>query len=225
MQPFADLLGVLVDAGLLKEADAVRLRREAAASGRVQIRVLRESGLVGDDVVLGALKERLGLEVLDVSDENAVELEALRWLAQDVADAHVVLPVRVDGGTDRVLGLAMADPLSAHSIQTVERSSGFRVEPVLAEAGALTRAIHRSYGRITTKLIPRPAEPSRDRWSAWPSGGPGEPETQPAHRIEDEATPAQLVQALVNLLADKGILSREELVAEVKALLREDLDE
>jgi len=227
MEPIADLAGLLVTAGLVSESDAVRVRRDAASTGRVQIRVLREAALVSDAQVLRALVDQLGIEVLDLDDEAVVELDALRWLAHDVAEAHMVIPVRLDSRPgERVMCLAMADPLCAHSVQTVERTSGYVVDPCLAEAGALVRAITRSYGRIATKLIPRPAKPGPSRFGPWPvAGGGGEPETEPAHRLEDEASPAQMVQGLVNVLAAKGIIERDEFVVELRRLLREDSEE
>lgn len=226
MEPIADLAGLLVSSGLVSEADAVRIRRDAASTGRVQIRVLREAGLVSDDHILRVLGDQLGIEVVNLDDESTVDLAALRFVAQDVADDHLVLPVRLETRQgQRIMCLAMADPLCAHSVQTVERTSGYVVDPVLAEASALTRAIQRSYGRVSTKLIPRPEKPHRKQFAPWPGGSEvTEPETQPAHRLEDEASPAQMVQALVNVLAAKGVLDRDEFVAELRRLLREDLE-
>lgn len=227
MEPIADLAGLLVTSGLVSESDAVRVRRDAASTGRVQIRVLREADLVSDAQVLRVLVDQLGIEVLNLDDEAVVDLGALRWLAQDMAEAHLVIPVSLDSRQgERVMCLAMADPLCAHSVQTVERTSGCVVDPVLAEAGALTRAIQRSYGRIATKLIPRPAKPAPSRFGAWPGGGgAAEPETEPAHRLEDEASPAQMVQALVNVLAARGVIDRDEFVVELRRLIREDSEE
>ncbi len=227
MEPIADLAGLLVTSGLLAESDAIRVRRDAATTGRVQIRVLREAGLLSDAQVLRVLGDQLGIDVLDVDDEASVDMDALRWVAQDMADAHLVLPVRVDSRQGaRVLCLAMADPLCGYSVQTVERTSGCVVDPVLAEAGAITRAIQRCYGRIATKVLPRPDLPPPARFGAWPEGGGVvEPETQPAHRLEDEASPSQMVQALVNLLTAKGVIGGDEFDVELRRLLREDLEE
>lgn len=227
MEPIADLAGLLVTSGLVSESDAVRVRREAASTGRVQIRVLRETALVSDAQVLRILGDQLGIEVLDLDDEAAVDLDALRWLSQDMAEAHLVIPVRLDSRRgERVMVLAMADPLCAHSVQIVQRTSGYVVDPVLAEAGPLTRAIQRCYGRIATKLIPRPEKPPPSQFGVMPGGGvAAEPETEPAHRLEDEASPAQMVQALVNVLAAKGVIGRDEFVIELRRLLREDLEE
>lgn len=227
MEPIADLAGLLVTSGLLSDADGVRIRREAGSTGRVQIRVLREAGVASDAQILRVLGDQLGIEVLDLDDEAAVDLDALRWLAQDMAEAHLVIPVRLDSRQgERVMCLAMADPLCAHSVQTVESTSGYVVDPVLAEAGALTRAIHRCYGRIATKLIPRPENPQPNRFGAWTTGGEaGEPETQPAHRLEDEASPTQMIQALVNVLIARGVIEDDDFVVELRRLLREDSEE
>ncbi len=227
MEPIADLAGLLVTSGLIAESDAVRIRRDASATGRVQIRALREEGLVSDAQVFRVLRDQLGIDVLDVDDEASVDLDALRWLAQDMADAHLVLPVRLDSRAgERVLYLAMVDPLCGHSVQTVERSSGCVVDPLLAEAGALTRAIQRCYGRISTRLLPRPVKAEPKPFGAWPQGGEVmEPETQPAHRLEDEASPTQMVQALVNVLTAKGVIEGEEFARELRRLLREELEE
>ena len=98
--------------------------------------------------------------------------------------------------------------------------------PLLGAMLLLDRSGQRSYGRISTKLIPRPDKPRGNRFGDWSGGSPaGEPETQPAHRLEDEASPAQMVQALVNVLSAKGVIDSDEYVGELRRLLREELED
>lgn len=212
----ADLLGLLVDGGWLTAGAATQIRREARGEQVAPVRRLLELGTVKDDVILGILRDALGLAEVDPLTPAALDLDALRWLQRDTAEAHLVLPLSIDSDRpEPVLRLAMADPLDRESVQTVEREAGFLVEPMLARADAIRRAIARHYGRVRTQVISRrEAEPPK----RWVDRAP-ELETEPLHRLEDEATPAQLVQALIRLLEKRGLLHRDELVQEIRALL------
>jgi hypothetical protein len=221
----ADLLTLLVQRGWLPETEVRRVRSQARADGRATIHAIRAGGQVPDAVLLELLRDQLGLAEVDPGDEEAVDLEALRWLSQDVAEAELVLPLALESrGGQRVVRLAMADPLNGESVQRVQEATGHVVDPVLAEAGPLQRAIGRFYGRVTTRLIPRPDTRSRPlrEGGGWSPGAGLEPETQPVHRLEDEATPAQMVQAMVQLLERKGLVQHAEFVEELKAILRGD---
>ncbi|MDY0003455.1 MAG: hypothetical protein RBU30_19305 [Polyangia bacterium] len=223
-----DLAGLLVRLGLLEEEAARSARLEAAESGAPLVQVLRQQGLVSDGRILEALRGFMEISQVDPEDARAVELESLRWLPRDLAEARLVLPLRViqeAGGP--LLRVAMADPLDAPSLRAVEQACGMRVEPLLADAGKLEQSIAASYDRITTRLIPRPewsgqggpaARGSRRRWRA---PGQEEPQTEPSHRMEDEATPLEQMEALRLVLEQKGLVTREEFVEALKALLRQ----
>lgn len=223
-----DLAGLLSSLGWLDQATAQSVRREAAGEGLPPIVVLRRRGLVSDTVILEALRGHLGLAEVDPESEQTVDLDALRRLSRDLAELHLVLPLGEwhEGGSFR-LRVAMADPLHEPSRREVEASSGLGVEPLLADASALERAIASTYDRITTRLIPRPEleAPSvhlqgghRRRWVG---RAENEPETAPSHRMEDEATPLQQMEALRLVLEQKGLVTREEFVEVLKRLLRQ----
>lgn len=217
----ADLIALLHSSGWLDEESARVVRREAASADLAPVLLVRRLGRVSDARILDTLREHVGLEVVDPSADQVVDLEALRWLPRDVAEAHLVLPLGVTRvGEDRVMRLAMADPLHAPSVRAVEAASEMVVDPVLAEAGALERAIASAYGRITTRLIPRPVPDAARSRPRWRGASRAEPETTPAHRLEDEATPLQQVEAIRRALERKGLLTREEFVTALRQVLR-----
>jgi hypothetical protein len=263
----ADLLALLVQRGWLPEPEARQLGQRARDPARAVIHAVRESGRISDRQLLSLYRDQLGLPEIDPEADGVVDLEALRWLTQALAEAELVLPVTLESREgERVMRLAMADPLNADSVRRVQEATGILVDPVLAEAGPLERAIARLYGRITTRLIPRPrsAGPADPAPGSAPSSAPGgsatrpgggwspgaglgshgglgsheglgshagirrgaglEPETQPVHRLEDEATPAQMVQALVRVLERRGLLQHAEFVEELKTILRGDAE-
>jgi hypothetical protein len=221
-----DLLGLLVLPGFLADAEAGRLRRRADETDRAQVVVLRETRAVDDETILGALMRHLGRDPAPLPDDAAVDLEAVRALPRAIADAHLVLPLRLEDRTDeRVLRLAMADPLATLSIRAVEAATGLNVEPQLAHAADVEAAIERLYGRIVTRLIPRRTATGRQAWVPAQSS-PGEPhapadvpQTAPEHRLEDEATAAQRVEAILTVLEARGLLTRAEYVAALRQIL------
>ena len=222
-----DLLGLLVLQGFLAEPDAGRLRRRADETDRSQVALLREARTVDDETILAVLVRHLGRDQAPLPEDAEVDLEAVRALPRALADAHLVLPLRIEDRADeRVLCLARADPLALLSIRAVEAATGLAVEPQLAHAADVEAANERLYGRIVTRLIPRRTATGRQAWVPAQSA-PGEarepvdePRTAPEHQLEDEATPAQRLEALIAVLEARGLLTRAEYVEALRQLLK-----
>jgi len=156
---------------------------------------------------------RLKLPRVELADEP-VDDDALREVPFDLADARRLLPLSIDRtGRRRTIRVAMADPLDLDAVEEIEMSTGCQLEPVVARAGELADAASRHYRGVITKMIPRRP----------PFGGPGEsaPTTQPTHKIADEASLELRLQALVDHLAERGVVDREALSELVRRLVKE----
>src|SRR5262249_28272427 len=133
----------------------------------------------------------------------------------DLADQRRVLPLVIERSDDhrRVIRVAMADPLDFDATEEIEMSTGCRVEPLVGRVSEIADAVMRYYRGIITKMIPRRA----------PFGGPGgnEPTTQPHHVIAEEATAELGLRALVDLLAERGLVDRDAWQEAVRRLVKE----
>jgi hypothetical protein len=200
---------VLIDAGLMDESKLRRVRRFARHNGVCLVRAVVEHGGLDEEQLAATLAEQLRLPRVDLASA-VVDDDAVREVPFDLADQRRLLPLVIERADQRrVIRLAMADPLDFDATEEIEMSTGCRVEPMVGRVSELADAVMRYYRGIITKMIPRRA----------PFGG--EPTTQPHHVIADEAPPALGLRALVELLAERGLIERAAWQEAVRRLVKE----
>lgn len=104
--------------------------------------ILLEQGLIQEDTVAKVLASQLRLSYIDL-DEAEISADALATLNGRSATHHMSLPIRIDNGT---LIMAMANPLDQIALEDLERTTGKRIEPIVAPLSDITSAIVRNYG-------------------------------------------------------------------------------
>ena len=155
----AERCGATVDPQLLRQV----VRETAARPKLISVAVLQllrqrdDSGHL--DVTAGLLREGLTTEwhllvakamlrsmhAVDLTEMEPVPA-ALQQVSGSVAREHHVLPLRVfcfNG--EPALVVAVGDPDCIHAMDAVRNAARIRVQPVLADAGALAAAIERHY--------------------------------------------------------------------------------
>jgi len=201
---------LLLEERLLDEPALRQARRHARRSGIALSRAVVELRLLTDGALAEMLVRRLHLSRVDLSHE-AVDEEAVREVPHDLADARRLLPLTLDRTAKRrVIRVAMSDPLDLDAVEEIEMSTGCTLEPLVAPVGELADAIRKHYRGVITKMIPRKQ----------PYGTGVEPTTQPNHRIADEAGSALKLQALVELLAEKGLIDVDAWLEAVRRLVK-----
>jgi hypothetical protein len=201
---------VLIDAGLMDEARLRRVRRFARHNAVCLVRAAVEHGGLDEEELAATLAEQLRLPRVDFA-AVMVDDDAVREVPFDLAEQRRVLPLGIDRSDDgrRVMRVAMADPLDFDATEEIEMSTGCRVEPLVARVSEVADAVMRYYRGIITKMIPRRA----------PFGV--EAPTQPHHLVADEASAELGLRALVGVLADKGVIDREDWQEAVRKLVKE----
>lgn len=103
-------------------------------------------GFLTEDDLLAVLGIELRLEVVDVRAVTP-DANALRAVQARLALEHELLPLelRVDGQGPRVLRVAMADPGERRIIDELSFTAEAIIEPVLARASDIARAVIRLY--------------------------------------------------------------------------------
>jgi Type II secretion system (T2SS), protein E, N-terminal domain len=203
---------LLLEEGLVDDVVLRHARRHARKHGVSLARAVVEGGL-SDEALAEAVARRLKLPRIELSDEP-VDDDALREVPFELAEARRLLPLSIDRtGRRRTIRVAMADPLDLDAVEEIEMSTGCQLEAVVARAGELADAAGKHYRGVITRMIPRRP----------PFGGPGEsaPTTQPTHKIADEASLELRLQALVDHLAERGVIDREALSELVRRLVKE----
>lgn len=107
--------------------------------------------------VLEALAEQVGMQTVDL-DANPPEPMLAKLIPERVAEAHRVVPLRLEGQAPRdTLVVAMAAPASLASLDAVKSvTSRVRVVARLATDASIRRAIGRMYRGETSTVQRRP---------------------------------------------------------------------
>ena len=115
----------LVEAGRLKDRHLRAALDEQQGSGRRLGDILVRRGYVDDTTVARALAAQLKLPFAE--GILIPEAEALGLVDAALARARAILPL---SATDRVLRLAVSDPLDQDTLEELRFRSGRRVEPI-----------------------------------------------------------------------------------------------
>jgi len=112
--------------------------------------VVVDQGFCAADEVFCALAEQTGLAAVDL-EAQTLEPRLARLVPLKVAEAHRVVPLRLEGPREAVLVVAIAAPATLDSLDVVKSVSGKRVVARLAPDSAIRRAIGRLYrGEVHT---------------------------------------------------------------------------
>lgn len=202
------LEGALIDEGLIGEHALREAKRTALRRHVHLIEVLVDEHIVDEAELADALARCTNLPRASI---GTVDDEAVHEVRHDVAAAYLVIPTAVTH-EPRALRLAMVDPTDSHALEDIASSTDCAIHVEVATLSDVRAALPRFYSGMITRMIPRVGETSR-----------GE-STKPHVELPDERSPELLVRALVELLAEKGLVSRAEYDERVQKLTRgEDL--
>ena len=206
---------VLVEAGLIDEARLRHVRRYARHNGVCLARALVENASVDEELLAATMAQTLSLPRVDLAREP-VDEDAVREVPYDLADGRRLLPIGIErSDRRRVIRVAMADPLDFDATEEIEMSTGCTIEPLVGRVGEIGDAVMRYYRGVITKMIPR-----KPYFGATLAAN-GQPTTQPHRNITDEATPEIGLQALIELLVERGLVDRDAWTEAVRQLMKE----
>ncbi len=106
--------------------------------------VVVDQGFCAAEEVFAALAQQVSLPVVDLEGQ-CLDARLTRLVPLKVAEAHRVVPLRLEGPREAVLVVAIAAPASLDSLDVVKSVSGKRVVARLAPDLAIRRAIGRLY--------------------------------------------------------------------------------
>lgn len=215
---------VLVEEGLITAEQHHQAHRAARRLGAPVVAILLEQGLVAEEALFDAVRHRLDLPVFDPR-LAPVDPDAVRVVPFGEATRYRLLPIQFHTTAQRrVLRVAMVDPLDAQAIEDLEFSTGETVEPHICRHSLLEEAIRQHYRGVVTKVIQRQPQgrPTRSgEGGRRRFGGALSAEqigTAPVALGEADEPLDPAVEALVNLLEARGLLSREEFLQELRRL-------
>ncbi len=162
--------------------------------------IIVKLGFIEDHTLTGFIAKQQGMPVVNL-DEIVVPENLVKKLPRKLMEHHHVLPIRFHDG---VLTVVTSDPYDYEAIEEIQLAVDSRVEVQLAARSQILRAISEAFAREETAV----KEKSREQLLK-------DLET-PGSRISKE----KLLEALVPLLIDKGVITEDELSRKARELER-----
>jgi hypothetical protein len=236
---------LLIKANVLQESQLKAALAEQAKWGGKLGEILVRMSLVSEDILVRALSKQLNIPAVNLDAVQMVPPHVRAKIPAETARDFTVLPLQLrdDGKT---LVVAVADPLNVRHLDELRAITKCRIIPNVAGRTAIARAYARLYedggelsdadtnfkvvdaqGRTVVKNMggipqqapqqapPRPAanRPSQETPTAKPAGNPSEM-LKTVEEVQRKEVAA--LKAMVELLIEKGVFTREEYLAKVK---------
>jgi hypothetical protein len=204
---------ILVSAGVItRDQLGVALSEQKRWGGRLG-KIFVAKRFMSEETLVQALSRQLGIELIDL-DGIEIPPEVLRLVPADLVQRHVLLPFRQQGS---FLDVAMSDPLNLEVSDQLRALTQKHIRPFLAPESAIQRAIHAASAiRLAdgTGLRHRPApDPEAPRSSSARGGELADLRERVAMLEAQVARKDDVLRTVLRLLIDKGVASREEIVA------------
>ncbi|MHB0959814.1 MAG: GspE/PulE family protein [Pirellulaceae bacterium] len=143
--------------GLLNDTQLGQLR-QANGDGASLIEKAVALGYVKEEAALRALAEEVGLEFVDLRDEE-VDLSLLVGFPHKLIHREALFPIRRDNGQ---LVVATSDPFDLYPIDEVSAATGLSVVPVLASRSQISALIKKHMG-VGSETVEGLMEQASDR--------------------------------------------------------------
>ena len=130
---------VLLEMGLISEAQLNRALAEQKKTGELLGKTLVKLGLITEDELVKSLSKQLSIPLVKISD-HVLDVKVVRIVPEDVARKHKVIAI---GKADNKLTLAMVDPFDVFAIDRIEKISGRAVVPVICTDMHIGRQLRR----------------------------------------------------------------------------------
>ncbi|TXD36060.1 hypothetical protein FRC98_13115 [Lujinxingia vulgaris] len=151
----AQLIPQLLAAGLVDQTrlqHGLRLAQRDAAS---LYDVLIFHKIVDESALVEIASNLLNVPCLHL-EETAIDVEMAHLVPAPIAQRSRTLPVRfVDDDGNRVLLLAMADPIDVMAMDEIASHTGVNIRPVLVGPADLRRALDDLYARAESESLPK----------------------------------------------------------------------
>ncbi len=196
---------MLVESNLLTEEQLkMAMDFQKSVGGKLGA-IIVKLGFIEDQTLTNFVARQQGIPVVNL-DELVIPENLVKRVPRKMIEKHHVVPIRFHDG---VLTIAMSDPFDYEAIEELQLAVDYRIEMQLAGRSQILKAIHEIFNR--EEAVPSVKEKSKDQLLKDLEGGR-------AGVGESRFTPAQLLEALVPLLMQKGIITEEELLRKAREL-------
>jgi len=145
------LAKILLKNKLISEEVAKKIGLDQVKSGKTQEEIIRENKLVSENDLLTAKAEYLKLPFVDL-DQVAFEPQSIFLVPESVAQHYSLVPYDLNE-ENKILNVAMANPLDLETIEFLEKKTGYRVAAALANPAQIKGSIKSRYGQEITDEV------------------------------------------------------------------------
>ncbi len=132
---------LLIEEGLLTEAQLDAALAEQTRSGKPLGRLLIEQGTISEAELVRTLARQVGLEFIDLADYT-IDGSVAGLVTESLARRYQAIPI---GWEDGKLLVAMADPSNVFAVDDIRALAGAEVRTVVATASQIIETIERFY--------------------------------------------------------------------------------
>jgi type IV pilus assembly protein PilB len=132
---------LLIEEGLLTEAQLDAALAEQSRSGKPLGRLLIEHGTISETELVRTLARQVGLEFVDLSDWT-IDGSVASLVSESLARRYQAIPI---GWEDGKLVVAMADPSNVFAVDDIRALAGADVRSVVATASQILETIEQLY--------------------------------------------------------------------------------
>lgn len=208
---------ILVKAGIIDEMQLIKAVGEQEQWGGRLCSIIVRLGFADEKSISAALGKQLKQKCISF-DNIDISPETLKLVSLEIARKYNIIPVEMK---NKVLTIAISDPLDLNTLDELSFRLGLMVRPVLAIDSAINKAISRFYEGISDKKV-RP----RGKLSDIPENlilmtdgipTPHIPSFEKVlHEKADAIAPDIMVRALSEILIEKGLFTKEELMDKIR---------
>lgn len=134
---------ILLEKGLITEAQLVQAMHQQRDSGRVLGETLVALGYISSDDIARALAAQLGIAFFELDDEFKLEKEDVKLIPENVARRYGMFPVRK--GDLHSITLVMKDPLDVEAVATVRSLTRMEIHKAVSSEERIRAVIDKFY--------------------------------------------------------------------------------
>ncbi|HUK55955.1 MAG TPA: type II secretion system ATPase GspE [Nitrospiria bacterium] len=137
---------MLIAEGLISREQLERALSEQKLHGGRIGTIFRSMGFVTEEDIIKVLGKQMGIQPVTLSS-IIIDPDVVKIIPETMARRHQVIPVFKK---DRILTLAMVDPLNVFAIDDLRRATGMEIQPVVSSESEVMKAIDRFYSATST---------------------------------------------------------------------------
>ena len=214
---------MLIEAGLIDQLQLnAALGYQKQWDGKLGTALIN-MGFVDERQIASVLEKQLGVKCISLENCD-ITTKALNAVKLDIAKKYCIMPLNFDKNT---FTIAVSDPTDVKKLDDLSFMFGVRINPVLALESDIKNAIAEHYEGITLsrgKTFRVDSEKTAETMQIIPNETIAARDTlfdPEAMRFETTEIPSPLekknerkeaINALITLLIEKGIITREELL-------------